>query len=313
MRPALVLLLALLAGRSAEVPSERRIAVTVDDLPVNGPDNGIAVLRAMNDTLVAKLVANRVPAVGFVNEAKLYRDGEVDARIALLRRWVDADLELGNHTFSHPDLNKVGVAAYQEEVVRGETVTRQLLDAKGRKLRWFRHCFLRTGKTAEDKAAFEAFLKGRGYAVAPVTVENDDWYFNAGYAKAKARGDRETMARIAGDYLAHWTTLLDYYEKLSRDLFGREIAQTLLMHENELNADHFDAVAALLRARGYRFVPLAEALADPAYAHADTYIGGWGKSWLQRWWVSEGRPKRFEEEPEPPAYVGKLYETAKAP
>lgn len=93
----------------------------MDDLPINGPDDGI---RAMNDALVAKLVANGVPAIGFVNEAKLYREGEVDARIALLRKWVDAGLELGNHTFSHPDLNRIGAAAYEEEPEPPESVKR---------------------------------------------------------------------------------------------------------------------------------------------------------------------------------------------
>ena len=45
---------------------------------------------------------NGMPAVGFVNESKLYREGQVDARIALLRAWRDGGVELGNHTLSHP-------------------------------------------------------------------------------------------------------------------------------------------------------------------------------------------------------------------
>lgn len=282
------------------VASAARLAVTVDDLPLNGPDEDIAGVEAINRAVVSALAG--VPAVGFVNEGKLEREGERDRRIAVLRGWVDAGLELGNHTRTHPDLNKVGPEAYIADLLLGEPVTRMLLG--DRPLRWFRHCFLRTGKTAADKATFEAWLSGHGYRVAPVTLENDDWAFNRAYVAAVRAKDPATATKVAEAYLAHYRAILDFYEPMGRELFGRDIDQVLLLHDNRLNADHLPAVLELFRSRGYTFAPLEQVLADPAYAHADTYVGGWGKSWIQRWWVSEGRPSRFAEEPSPPDWIG---------
>lgn len=266
-------------------PGSRMIAVTIDDLPINGLDPGLAALTDLNNRLLAAVKRHGVPAVGFVNEAKLYRQGEVEGRIALLRAWVEQGLVLGNHTYSHPSFNKVGLAKFEEEVVRGETVTRWLVGPPGP--RWFRHPFLDAGATAEDKAGFERFTAARGYRVAPVTVDGSDWYFTYRYAVAKRRGDAALMERIASAYLAQCDLALDYAEGFAKRLFGRDIPHVFLMHENELSADHFDRVAEKMKARGYRFVSLEEAMADPAYAHEDRYVGG-GANWLVRWAVTEG-------------------------
>ncbi len=293
-----LLLLALVAAvsvsalgappRSPQAPTSnqaRMIAVTIDDLPINGADPGLAALTALNDRLLAAVKRQGVPAVGFVNESKLYQPGEVDGRIALLRAWVEQGLELGNHTYSHPSLNKVGRARFEEEVVRGETVTRWLMKPQG--LRWFRHPFLDAGATAEDKAGLEQFIAARGYRIAPVTVDASDWYFTYRYAVAKRRGDAALMERIASAYLAQCDAVLDYAEASAKRVFGRDIPHVFLMHENELSADHFDRVAEKMKARGYRFVSLEEAMADRAYAHADTFVGG-GANWLVRWAHSDG-------------------------
>lgn len=300
-----VLVASLLLVGSIAAADEAPIAITVDDLPINGPDTGLEELRRINHALVAALRDAGAPAVGFVNEEKLYRSGEVDGRIALLEAWLAAGLELGNHTYSHPDFNKIGLAAYQEEIVRGETVTRRLARQHGRELRLFRHTFLRTGATAGDKAGLEAFLKARGYVVAPVSVENDDWYFNARYVKARADGDAALAARIGEAYLVHWGVMFDWYDALAQQTFGRRVHHVALLHQNALNADYLPRVLALMRARGLRFASIGEVLKDPAYAHEDRYVGGWGKSWLQRWAWSEGTDT-LGKEPDPPDWVMKL-------
>ena len=284
----------------APVP-DRTIAVTIDDLPINGADPGLPSLAALNDRLLAAVKRQGVPAVGFVNESKLYREGEVDARIALMRAWLDQGLELGNHTWAHPSFNKVGRAAFEEDVVRGETITRLLLGSRGQTLRWFRHPFLDAGASAEDKEGFERFLAARGYRIAPVTVDAWDWYYTYRYAVAKRRGDAALMERVASAYLVQCDAELDYAEAFAKRLFGRDIPHVFLMHENELSADHFDRVAEKMKARGYRFVPLEEAMADRAYAHEDRFVGG-GANWLVRWAVTEGVTD-LPPSPEPPAWL----------
>jgi peptidoglycan/xylan/chitin deacetylase (PgdA/CDA1 family) len=275
---------------TSPVPVERRVAVTFDDLPgVSALGEGTPGLAAMTQKLLFAIRAAGVPAVGFVNEGKLEVDGVRDAaRVALLRTWLDAGLELGNHTFSHPDLHHTELADFEADVVRGEETTKALLGEKGRRLRYFRHPFLHTGRDLATKIALEKFLAARGYSVAPVTHDNGDWIFARAYVNASHRGDSGAMGRVAASYVAYMETKFDYFERESRALFGREIPQVLLVHANGLNADRFGDLAAMMRRRGYVFVPLDEALKDAAYGSPDTYTGAGGITWLHRWALTRG-------------------------
>lgn len=174
-------------------------------------------------------------------------------------------------------------------MLRGERVTRMLMAARGRRPRYFRHPTLDTGPDAATRARFEQFLASNGYTVAPVTIDNDECLYAAAYDRARARGDRAARERIGRAYLRYMEDVCRYYERLSRDLFGREIPQVLLLHANGLNAEYLGGLAAMMRGRGYRFVTLDQALADAAYRSRDTYIGARGLSWLQRWAITQGR------------------------
>lgn len=147
-------------------------------------------------------------------------------------------------------------------------------------------------------------MAARGYRIAPVTVDAWDWYFTYRYAVAKRRGDPGLMERVASAYLTQCDAELDYAEGFAERLFGRSIPHVFLMHENELAADHFDRVAEKMKARGYRFVTLDEALADPAYAHEDRFVGG-GANWLVRWAVTQGMTD-LPQSPEHPAWLESL-------
>jgi hypothetical protein len=160
---------------------------------------------------------------------------------------------------------------------------------------------LSTGRDSSSRAAFESFLAKHGYAVAPVTMDNDEWIYAAAYDKARAREDRTLQERIGRDYLRYMEEVTLFHEKLSRHLFGRDIAHTLLLHSNALNAEYVDELAGMFWRRGYRFVPFAEAMADDAYRSPDTYVGQNGLSWLQRWQLSRGEP--IEEQPTVPDWV----------
>lgn len=296
------------AGAKEQRPQRREVAVTFDDLPVvSVPRQDIALYQEVTKKLLAVIGANKIPAVGFVNENKLYRDGQLDdARVALLQQWIDSKLELGNHTFSHPDLHRTPLEAFKENVVRGEEVTNGLLRRKGMKLRYFRHPFLHTGTDLETKRKLEEFLQARGYRIAPVTVDNSEWIFAAAYARAAERGDKEMMQRIAAAYVSYMESIFDYYEKQSIALFGREIKQILLLHANALNADYFGELVQVMKRRGYKFIRLDEALTDKAYASPDSYTGRGGITWLHRWALTAGkRGAFFDGEPITPEFVMK--------
>jgi peptidoglycan/xylan/chitin deacetylase (PgdA/CDA1 family) len=301
-----VLALLLAASLTAEPSHSRRVAVTIDDLP--GPPGSViggdlAAFQAMTSKLLAALKATRTPAVGFVNEGKLAPQGEREAaRVALLEAWLEAGMDLGNHTYSHRSLNRTRLADFEKDTVRGEETTEGLLEARGRKLRYFRHPFLHTGRSLEVKRGLEAFLLERGYAIAPVTHDNGEWIFAAAYAKAGNAGEAASQKRVTEAYVSYMDAKFDYFERSSRALFGREIPQILLIHANSLNADAYPELARMMQARGYRFIPLAEALEDPAFRSRDTFTGASGISWLHRWTLTEGK-KPLPDEPAVPKFV----------
>ena len=99
--------------------------VTIDDLPSVPADLPVATYVTTN--LLARLRESEVPAVGFVNEGKLFVRGEIDARTNLLWQWLEAGHELGNHTYSHIGIDTVPFEAYRDDLIRGETV-RQVAD-----------------------------------------------------------------------------------------------------------------------------------------------------------------------------------------
>jgi len=312
------LLLGLLAAATPAQPakrplSERTVAVTFDDLPGPGGglvSNAVPALRENTKKLLASFKKYEVPVVGFVNEGKLFQKGEgpaeVEARTKVLEMWLAAGFELGNHTYSHGSLNRVPLEEFEADVVRGETVIRQLLTARGKTIRYFRHPFLQVGLDVEMRNAFELFLRQRGYTVAPVTIDNEDYVFAALYADALRKGDRATADKIANVYVKYMEDVFAFVEDVSLRLTGREIRQTLLLHANTLNADHFGRVAEVLRRRGYRFISLTRALEDEAYRLPDVYVGEWGISWLHHWEEAAGRPRSTA--PETPAWITQAYE-----
>lgn len=278
----------------------KEIAVTVDDLPLNGPSIEIGRLRAMTDKLLTGFNKYQIPAVGFVNESLLYAPGETDARIAVLKSWTDKGLELGNHTFSHLGFKNASLAEYEDDFIRGESVTKILI--KPPKMRYFRHPFLQMGPTRELEQSFEIFIAERGYRIAPVTVDTMDWMYLAAYAKAQKDGSPEMLKQVSDDYLKFAALKFDFAEQVSKSMFGRQIKHILLLHANELNSDNFDALIKVIKDRGYRFITLEEALKDPVYQYPDKYTAT--SDWLSLWTVA--KDKKFEG-PVPPDYIQKIY------
>jgi len=296
---------------AATVTAARELAVTFDDLPAVSVANGDpASLAVFTDRLLLNFTAQKVPVVGFVNEGKLTVAGEglegQAARLALLGKWLSKGFELGNHTYSHRSLNELGLEEFEADVVRGEPATAALMGSLGLRLRYFRHPFLHVGLDLGKRQAFEAWLASRGYTVAPVTIDNDDYIFAAVYAGALKQGDPGTARRAAEAYLAYMDAVFAFHEGLSQSLFGRPIRHVLLLHANELNADFSGRLFERLRQRNYEFVPLSRALEDPAYASPDAYVGRWGISWMHHWEQAMGRPRTGA--PDPPSWVSEAYE-----
>jgi peptidoglycan/xylan/chitin deacetylase (PgdA/CDA1 family) len=279
---------------------QRQLAISIDDLPAVRCQT-LEMRRRVTDCLVSTLQLHQIPAIGFVNEQKLGEPVPNPDNVALLETWLDAGLELGNHTYSHASLFSMPLEEFKLEVLLGGRVTGRLLETRGRRLRFFRHPFLNTGPDHDIKRSFEEFLEREGYTVAPVTVDNSEWIYADAYDAAKTRSDTALASAIGADYIRYMREMFEFYETLSRDLFEREISQVLLIHANQLNADYLGSLLSMVEQREYKCISLEAALRDPAYRSSDDYVGENGISWLQRWWITNG--KSFRHEPEVPEWI----------
>jgi len=299
-----ILLISLWCVFAGAQEQRRSIAVTIDDLPVVSTRRDLKNRREITKKLLAHISKAKVPAIGFVNENKLYKNGQRDeSQVDLLRSWLAANLELGNHTFSHLSLHDNSLEKYQADILQGEIITKELLKAKNLKMRYFRHPYLWTGLDLDTKLQLGNFLTTHDYTIAPVTIDNSDWIFASAYDKAFDKNDKKLMKRIGAAYVPYLEAKMDYWERQSNKLFDREIKQILLLHANFINSDYFDDIAAMLKKRSYKFITLEEALKDEAYRLPDTFVKRNGISWLHRWALAKGRETVLSDEPKTPEFV----------
>jgi peptidoglycan/xylan/chitin deacetylase (PgdA/CDA1 family) len=304
---SLALLVLLVFGLSS-FGQKKQVCFSFDDLPVVNygiTDAGYQI--KLMDKLILSLKKNKIPAIGFVNEQKLY-DGQskITFQVGLLNSWVDNGLELGNHTYSHSDYNRASFNEYAEDILKDETITKKILSEKGKLLKYFRHPYLHAGNTKAKADSLNDFLSKHGYTVAPVTIDNEDYLFALSYKRAHDKDDQKLMAQIGSDYISYMEKKVKYFEKQAKSLFGRNIRQILLIHASSLNADYVDALANMFRKNNYAFISMDKALGDKAYTSDITKYGDWGISWIDRWALSQGKKGDFfKGDPETPDYIKK--------
>ncbi len=288
---------------------QKRMCITVDDLPtvaygVGGDELKMKITKG----LVSVFTEYKIPAIGYVNEGKLYKNEKLNPKeVALLEMWLSNGLELGNHTYSHFSYNTVSFEEYTADLLKGEQVTRKLAKKHKRDYKYFRHPFLHVGATKEMADSLATFLKDHHYIAAPVTIDNTDYLFAKAYSDAYKANDTDLMKRIGETYVDYMEEKVIFYEKISTALFGRNIDQTLLIHASLLNADYIKALVKRIQKHEYIFISQTEVLKDPAYQTNITKFGRYGISWLDRWALSQGkRGEFFEGDPETPEFIVEL-------
>jgi peptidoglycan/xylan/chitin deacetylase (PgdA/CDA1 family) len=306
----IVLILSLLAVGAAPARAAD-VAITFDDVPVFGYYAPMPEAQKITGALLDGFKRHHWKVTGFVNEIQL-AEWDRPARIDLLKRWLDAGMDLGNHSYSHLSLTNTPVAAYIADVARGETVTKQLLAARGRQERWYRHPYLETGPTLAIRQQFESWLAAHGYRVAPVSMENSDWQFAEPYDDALKHGDTAAAAHIRDAYLAYTAQIIPWYRAAAKDVLGREPAFVFLLHASRLNAVSIDALDAIFRANHLHPITLDRAMADPAYQIPDTYAGPNGMEWVTRWSLALHKPIKQPIAPKLPADIASLDDKVEA-
>ncbi|WP_345865363.1 GDSL-type esterase/lipase family protein [Sphingomonas qilianensis] len=240
------------------------IALTFDDIPAHGPLAPGETRRDVIGKITAALAKAKAPAFGFLN-AGFGLDDPADAAQAIAA-WRAAGLPLGNHTFSHGNLDQVGAAAFAADVARNEAPLAAA--AKGSDWHWFRYPFLSEGSTPAVRDAARADLKARGYRAAAVTMSFGDYAWNPPYAACAAKRDMAGIARLETSFLADARADALAARARAKAQLGRDVPYVLLMHVGSFDAHMLPRLLTLYSALGFRFTTLAEAEADPYYAAA---------------------------------------------
>jgi lysophospholipase L1-like esterase len=238
------------------------LAITFDDLPVHGPlPSGQTRLSVARDIVGALREAGVPEVYGFVNGG----DDAPRSRVwAVLDAWRAAGYPLGNHSWSHFDLNTVSAEDYVADIAHNEDLLARKMGAAD--WRWYRFPYLAEGRDAAKRAAVRQFLAQRGYRIAGVTMSFDDYLWNKPYARCLARRNTAGVAWLEQSYLDAARESVAYSRAASQALYRRDIPYVLLMHIGAFDAHMLPRLLELYRAEGFHFVGLAEASADPAYA-----------------------------------------------
>jgi peptidoglycan/xylan/chitin deacetylase (PgdA/CDA1 family) len=237
------------------------VALTFDDLPAAGSLPPGENRTRIATTLAAELKASHLEgAYGFVNAVKL--ESDPDAQQAL-RTWVDAGMNLGNHTWSHISLSSNTAEAFEREVALDEPALAQYAGA--RDWHWFRYPFLWEGDTLDKRHAVRAYLQDHGYRVAQVTLDFEDYAWNDAYARCSANADQEAIAWLRQSYLENAAEYIRLGREEERSAFGREIPNVMLLHATAFTTLMLPDLVNLLRQQGFRFASLAQVEKDPAF------------------------------------------------
>ncbi|HWB76220.1 MAG TPA: polysaccharide deacetylase family protein [Nannocystaceae bacterium] len=273
MRASLSLLLLAVLGCRPEAdlrapdedtaPARRlRVAVTVDDLPSHGPRPEGLTRRDLHERLLAAFAKHEVEAYGFINGA---RAADGDDERAALQAWADAGQPLANHTFSHPRMQDIGLAAYLAEIDANAAVL-AALEPDAQTWHVFRYPYLYEGTDPQSTIAVREHLAHAGYRIAQVTVDFYDWSFNDPYVRCLGAHDEAAIARLRTTYLDHAVAMLRWSDEAAQQLWQRDVGHILLLHVGALTAELIEPLLAAYEAEGVTWIPLAEAMADPIYA-----------------------------------------------
>jgi peptidoglycan-N-acetylglucosamine deacetylase len=249
------------------------VLISVDDLPIasGGLHSEPAERERITRGLLDVLARHQIQAAGMVTWRNMATDGE-----KLLDLWLKAGHELGNHTYAHLDYSRTEIAPYLADLEQGRAALAAFLEKRDRKLRLFRFPFLREGETLEKLRAARGWLEQTGQRNLPVTIDNQDWSFEAPWVEARKAGDSARMARLTEDFQHALRLEVLTQTALGDEWIGRASPQILLLHANEVGTAQWDALFTWMKGRGFRFASPDEVLADPAFSLPHEFVGQYG-------------------------------------
>ncbi len=234
---------------------EREIAITMDDLPLvaskmNNDANRQRSTERFNN-IVQTFVHYKVPATGFVIAGAIAK-----GQWAFLEQFRNAGLMLGNHTYSHYNLNTMSAEKYIADIDRADKILTPIMTSP----KYFRYPYLAEGNKTTKPQVLN-YLKAHNYTIAPVTIDSKDFAFNERLYKVPYHSREQYIQKIKPEYLAYiWKQTLRAEQRAS----SSEDKQILLIHANLLNSYLLADILEMYQKNGYKFISLTEALKKPA-------------------------------------------------
>lgn len=254
--------------------SAKELTVTIDDLPfLYGRYLPDSVESQRFFDILETLKKHHVHVIGFVVGSRINKHNR-----PLLDRFIAEGHLIGNHTFTHPDLNSTSIKWYETDIAE----CRKAITPWTGTVKYFRYPFLFEGSTKTKYLAIAKFLNENSFINVPVTIDNDDWLYNRNYTAALKTGHKSAADSIGQAYLVHMREKTRYFDSVAHAVFHRDIKHILLIHMTELNAVYLDKLLTWYEGQGWAFITPVEALTDDIYKKQDTYIGKNGISWLLR-------------------------------
>ncbi len=236
------------------------IAITVDDLPMNGDlPTGLLQIDIAKQMLATFKKHHLEHIYGLVNG----KNAQSKENIAILQEWVNQSQLLGNHTYDHIDLVKTDSAAYINNIQKNEELLNKLMGSKN--YRYFRYPFLSEGNTQEKRDTVRQFLFKNKYDIAPVTVDFFEYEWNDPYVRCLNKHDNASIEWLKQTYIEQAMNALTIAHSLSMTLFNRDIKNVLLIHINSFTALMLDDLLTAYEKSGVNFISLPEALNDDVY------------------------------------------------
>lgn len=233
------------------------LAVTMDD--PEHTDSPSMDPEARNAKILAALDAHRAKAALFVCGMRI--DDEAGKK--LLAEWDKRGHLLANHSYSHlyfPS-KKTDLSTYASDFRHGK----QLVSSFRSFQKFFRYPFLKEGDTAAKRDGMRQVLADAGYRVGAVTIDASDWYVDARLRRRLKENPKADLAPYREFYLNHIWDRATYYDKLAREVLGREVKHTLLIHHSLLNALFLDNLLKMFEQKGWRIIDATEAFKDPVF------------------------------------------------
>lgn len=251
-----------------------KVAITIDDLPFSTYKTlKVDEKNFIYDKIINTFEREKIQALLFLigNTYKTTDD-------QYLTRIISKGHLLGNHTFSHLNLNSVSLEQYTKDILKCEKLVSKFSNNK----KYFRFPYLTEGNSKEKVDGIYSFFSENNYTPVPVSLFCTDSNFASAFEKAFTAKNTSEMDKIAKEYLSDFRknakNMIDFAKKHTRKNPGH----ILLFHMSLLSAYTIDDLIKICKEFNMDFVTIENILQEDLYKKTPKYYGGAGYTWFER-------------------------------